>query len=436
MGGGGGMMGGGGGGGGGSGVRAVTRTNLTAAIQAVVRDFFTALNVDLAPPKTVFFNDREGTLLVYAALGDLDIIERACQVLNLAPPQVNIKSKFVEVTQNDSRALGFDWYIGNLLMNNGSIIASPGTQPTFTGAPSTANPGGYFPSGSINAPSATDGQLTSGVRGSANNLPSVPALASFTGILTDPQFKVVISALQQKDGVDMLSEAQVTTLSGRQTEVMVVDLRSIVIGNSLSSGGVGGGGGGALGGVGGVGGNAVGSAGIQPYTETLPFGPTLDVIPYVSADGFSIQMTLIPSMAEFVGYDPPGPFATILQSISGGAGANAPLVAILPLPHFRIRQVTTSVNVWDGQTVVLGGLISEDVSKMKDQVPILGDIPLLGRLFRTEISQTQKKNLLIFVTPTIIDPAGNRYHSEDEMPYAQNGFPVQPKLSASQPAQQ
>ena len=430
---GGGMMGGGGGGGGGSGVRAVTVTNLTATIQAVVRDFFTSLGVDLTIPKTIFFNDREGSLLVYAALGDLDIIERACQVLNLAPPQVNIKSKFVEVTQNDSRGLGFDWYIGNVLMNNGSIIASPGTQPTLTGAPSAANPGGYFPTATPIVPAgAADGLLTSGVRGSANKLPSLPALASFTGILTDPQFKVVIHALQQKDGVDMLSEAQVTTLSGRQTEVMVVDLRMIVIGNSLTTGGVGGTAtGGGLGGI-----VANQASGIQPYTASLPFGPTLDVIPYVSADGFSIQMTLIPSMAEFIGYDDPGPFATILQAASS-AGVAAPLSALVPLPHFRIRQVTTSVNVWDGQTVVLGGLISEDVSKMKDQVPILGDIPLLGRLFRSEISQTQKKNLLIFVTPTIIDPAGNRYHSEDEMPYyTQNSFPVQPKLSASQPAPQ
>jgi general secretion pathway protein D len=87
--------------------------------------------------------------------------------------------------------------------------------------------------------------------------------------------------------------------------------------------------------------------------------------------------------------------------------------------------------VWDGQTVVLGGLISENVSKMKDQVPILGDLPLVGRLFRNEINQTQKNNLLVFVTPTIIDPAGNRFHSDDEMPYAQASFPVQPKTSSS-----
>jgi len=86
--------------------------------------------------------------------------------------------------------------------------------------------------------------------------------------------------------------------------------------------------------------------------------------------------------------------------------------------------------------VVIGGLITEDVSKLKDQVPILGDIPLIGRLFRSEASQTQKKNLVIFVTPTIIDAAGNRFHSEDEMPFGQPAFPSQPQRPVAAPAGQ
>jgi type II secretory pathway component GspD/PulD (secretin) len=119
------------------------------------------------------------------------------------------------------------------------------------------------------------------------------------------------------------------------------------------------------------------------------------------------------------------------QSASSGAsGVATPLVGQLPLPHFRVRQVTTTVVVWDGQTVVLGGLIAENVTKLKDKVPVLGDLPVVGRLFRSESSSTQKKNLMIFVTPTILDPAGNREHSEDEMPFAQTGIPVQKPLVA------
>jgi general secretion pathway protein D len=253
-------------------------------------------------------------------------------------------------------------------------------------------------------------------------------VASFTGILTEPQFRVVITALQQREGVDLLNEASVTTLSGRQTEIQVLDLQTIVTGTSLNQ--TAGQATGTLGGVATGGAGGIGST-INYPTQLLPFGPTLDVVPYVSADGFTIQMTIIPSITEFLGYDNPGQFIPQAQSVGGVGGASQPLTAQLPLPRFRIRQVTTSAIVWDGQTVVLGGLITENVTKFKDQVPVLGDMPLIGRLFRSEASQSLKKNLVIFVSPTIVDPSGNRFHSEDEMPFAQTAVPPQRPVAAA-----
>ena len=61
---------------------------------------------------------------------------------------------------------------------------------------------------------------------------------------------------------------------------------------------------------------------------------------------------------------------------------------------------------------------------------MLGDLPLVGRFFRSESKQTSKNNLLIFVTPTLIDPSGNRLHTDDEMPFAQGGFPTQTAAAA------
>ena len=75
--------------------------------------------------------------------------------------------------------------------------------------------------------------------------------------------------------------------------------------------------------------------------------------------------------------------------------------------------------------MVVGGLISEDVQRFKDKVPMLGDLPIVGKLFRSEQSDRKKKNLLIFVTPTILDPAGNRLHTDEDMPFAQSSFPNQ-----------
>jgi len=163
---------------------------------------------------------------------------------------------------------------------------------------------------------------------------------------------------------------------------------------------------------------------VYPLEDQMELGPVLDVIPYVLSDGYTINMTLIPTLTEFQGYDTP----PTLPPLPAGA-----IMVPAILPHFTARQVITTVNVWDGQTVVLGGLISESVTKTKDKVPILGDIPLVGRLFQSEAKSSIKRNLMIFVSPTIIDQAGNRLHSEEEMPFAQAAFPVQPRLEPNKP---
>lgn len=156
----------------------------------------------------------------------------------------------------------------------------------------------------------------------------------------------------------------------------------------------------------------------QPTTQALSFGQVLDVVPFVSADGYTIQLNVVPTFTEFLGYDQEvaRQFRTVVPNLP---------VQDTPLPRFRVRQVATSAIVWDGQTVVLGGLIAENVKKVREKVPVLGDIPFLGRLFRSESADSTKKNLVIFVTPTIIDPAGNRVHSADNLPYDPNRIPEQ-----------
>ena len=95
------------------------------------------------------------------------------------------------------------------------------------------------------------------------------------------------------------------------------------------------------------------------------------------------------------------------------------------LPDFSVRQVVTTVNMWENQTIVIGGLISSSTASTKDKVPVLGDLPLAGRLFQSTSKMVLKKNLMIFVTATIVDPAGNRVHTDDELPFAQTAIPAQ-----------
>ena len=161
-----------------------------------------------------------------------------------------------------------------------------------------------------------------------------------------------------------------------------------------------------------------GTSAITPVTQSVETGPILDVVPYVLADGYTINLALIPSDTEFGGYD-----QLALPQVTGNLN-----VVELPtvLPKFTVRQLVTTVNVWDNQTVVLGGLITSTVNSTKDKVPIIGDVPLLGRLFQSQTKITAKNNLMIFVTATIVDPAGSRVHSDDELPFALNSVPVQP----------
>lgn len=163
---------------------------------------------------------------------------------------------------------------------------------------------------------------------------------------------------------------------------------------------------------------AVQTSAITFTTQTVETGPILDVVPYVLSDGYTINLTLIPTLTDFNGYDTP----PTIPSVTGNLNVvQLPIV----LPDFSIREVVTTVNVWDGQTVVLGGLISSQIQTTKDKVPVLGDLPMVGTLFQSQSKSTVRDNLMIFVTTEIVDPAGNRVHSDDELPFAQAGIPAQ-----------
>ena len=76
-------------------------------------------------------------------------------------------------------------------------------------------------------------------------------------------------------------------------------------------------------------------------------------------------------------------------------------------PIFSVREISTEVTIFDGATVVMGGLTRDELKSLNDKVPILGDIPGLGRLFSSKGETRQKKNLLIFVTANLVSPGGS-----------------------------
>jgi general secretion pathway protein D len=124
-------------------------------------------------------------------------------------------------------------------------------------------------------------------------------------------------------------------------------------------------------------------------------------------------MRLSPQITEFQGFVNYGTPIQTIAPYQTFAGINTSITKSVTLtpntieqPVFSVRQVDTEVTVYDGQTVVLGGMLREDVQKVQDKTPILGDAPLVGSLFRSSSNQRIKRNLLIFVTAGLLDPAG------------------------------
>jgi general secretion pathway protein D len=144
---------------------------------------------------------------------------------------VSIEAKFTEFSQSDDKGLGFDWFLGNTLLNKGTMGLQGGTAPSFSGQPTTANPSGIFPQSGDTPASGfprlpTDQNVTSGFSGLSQALPT---LGTLSGILTEPQFRVAIKAIENRGGVDLLSAPNVTTLSGRQARISVEEMRTIIV---------------------------------------------------------------------------------------------------------------------------------------------------------------------------------------------------------------
>jgi type II secretory pathway component GspD/PulD (secretin) len=207
-------------------------------VSLAAEGFFTTLGVNLAPPKSIFFNDRLGVLFVRATSQDLDTIEKAIQALNMTPPQVHIKARFIEVGQDDSKALGFDWYLGQV--NMGKVVGNGGTAPSFAdgnptyhGLPTDT---GFFPGQTTaNQIAGSSSDQAIGNLVTANS--GIPAIGTITGILTDPKFRVVLHALESRNGTETLAEPEVTTISGRQTQMRATQILTIITSFNFQQGG-------------------------------------------------------------------------------------------------------------------------------------------------------------------------------------------------------
>jgi len=149
--------------------------------------------------------------------------------------------------------------------------------------------------------------------------------------------------------------------------------------------------------------------------ETRNIGVTLEVEPIIGPDNYTIDLNLSPEVVEFEGFINYGSPIRSARYVAVPPSIVPTIVTpnVINQPVFSTRKVTTSVSIWDGQTVALGGLIREDIQKTNDKVPILGDIPIAGRLFRSDVDQKIKRNLIIFTTARLMDAEGRPVRQDE-----------------------
>ncbi len=226
------------------------------------------------------------------------------------------------------------------------------------------------------------------------------------GILNATNAQTAIQALQAQSRFEILAEPEATTVSGRQTQMRATQIITVVTNLTFLSSWT----------NENENGMVVSSNAIVPQTGKFETGPVLDVVPYVLSDGYTINLALIPSLTEFMGYHQP-PIDIKTKDLPTGDTMELPTDVNLPIisPAFRVRQMVATVNLWDGQTAVLAGL--PEATYVNGSV-VAGD------------PKASDKELLVFITACIVDPTGKRVHADDELPFAQKGVPPQPTQQA------
>ncbi len=386
-----------------------------------IRSFLQAAGVSFPPQSSLVFDGS--SIIVTNTRRNLDSIRRV--LLRYADVrQVEIEARFLEVQQGALDELGFNYQVqgrGSPVFDTQSglpIIDSSGNQVVgnFRQIFGSANrqlsgvQGGVTGSGgqvTIDSP-----ELSLSIPQGPPDLPGqvplgigAPDLAVMSGRIGGYGVDAAIRALSRQTGSDLLSAPKVTVLSGETAQIVVAqELRYPESFSDPQS---------QVSQAGGVTAGATAAAGVTITAGTPQdfqsrnVGVELVVTPTVEDDERSITLDLHPQVTEFEGFVE---FGGPSVAIQGDTTVTIPSGFFQPI--FVSRSIQTKVTVWDGATLVMGGLTREEVRTIKDKVPVLGDIPLLGRLFRSEGEASSKRNLLIFVTANLVSPGGSLKNQE------------------------
>ena len=310
---------------------------------------------------------RSNALVITERPSRMNKIQEIIDRLDHVTDQVMIESKFIEVSSGDLENIGVDWaYLnensGDLLGGDGAGSGNPGfnSKPTEDADKDFGRP---------------NGTVIGGIDSYASGLANIAgggASGGLVAVFSSSQFAATLSALQSEQRSKLVSNPTVVVMNNQQAKFQVGEdypVRQFSINDQTG----------------------------QLETGEVEYrfvGVQLDVTPSVNAAGM-ISMDVHPVVSAL------GDVVTTQAGVAGNT--------LLEDRIFKTRDAQTQVTIKDGYTIALGGLTAEEKRDNKSQVPLLGDIPLLGKLFQDNGSSKVSTNLIIFLTAKTLNPHGSNY---------------------------
>ena len=363
------------------------------------------------------YNQKTSQLKV---VNNQEMLDMIGQLISAAEEQtllIQVGIRLVEINQSDLDSVTVNSTFGGvgpnllspipagLLTNGGGATPSASGQRGVNAQLNQIQGVGLLPNNTLQS------FLQSGVLAGTNQTTSYSLNTMDLGgtILNGMQFRTLITAISQKSSANVLANPSIILKRGQKGVIDVSQeflyvkeysdpqssIRTLVpAGGGVVNTGI-------------PGPETVIGSFPSQISDPVPIGVKMGVKPDVTGDNTRVLLELEPSFVDFEGFINYGTqiFSAFAASTYGAQVLI--LTNIINQPVFIRRDLTLpAVEVSDGYTLLLGGLLREDIQKIDEKVPIIGDIPIFGRAFQGKTEQAVKKNTLIFVTPRILDVSG------------------------------
>jgi type IV pilus secretin PilQ/predicted competence protein len=329
---------------------------------ARAKDVALLVGPQLSAKEAVQVDERTNTLFFRETRSNIDNIRKLLVQIDKPTKQVMIEARLVEVTANPKQAYGINWAgtVGGV--TNPQTIRFAGSQPA--GVPTITTDANGNPVITPGTPPHFDVDQNGTLKGNDFFFDKfLNPLAGQFAILSAPQMSITTQLLNEDADAEFLANPRVVTADNQQAKIEIIRNQPVPQLNF----------------------NEQTATAVFGGFQDKKFGNTLVVRPSINKDNF-ITLSVKPEISNKIGDS---------TFVFAGAVVNSPVI--------DTRSLDSNVLIKSGDTLAIGGLLQDEVLKSRTKVPVVGDVPVLGYFFQSRSNIRTKRNLLVFVTPTIID---------------------------------